>query len=435
MMTSTLSQNEKTSLFANPWAWVMWLLGALFYFYEYLLQVSPSVMVSDLMRSFDITATQFGYFAAIYFWMYAPMQIFVGILLDKFGPHRLLTAATGACALGTLMFAVTDHFYITLIGRGLIGLGSAFAIVGCMKIIANWFPPSRFALLLGLVLTVGMSGAIAGQAPLKMMLEHIGDWRRCMYILAGSGIVLMLFMLLVLRDRPDQELTEDHPPEHHEPSILEGLRIILSNRQSWLAAFYGGLMFAPTTLFGLWGIKFISNAYQISEVHAATFSQLIFVGWAIGSPVVGWFADRIKRRLPSMYIGSSVAFLLMTTIIYIPLPHTLLAAALFGFGFFSSGFLGAFPIIKEINPQQYEATSLGFMNMVNMCGGALLPPIMGYILDAYWAGDKINGEPIYSVAAYQSALSVLPAIILISLFFIPFIKETFCKHCYEPKAA
>lgn len=434
-MTSTLSKTEDNdSLFANPLAWVMWFLGALFYFYEFLLQVSPSVMVSELMRSFDVTAIHIGYFAAIYFWTYAPMQIIVGILLDKFGPHRLLTAATGACALGTLMFAITTHFYITLIGRALIGLGSAFAIVGCMKIISNWFPPKRFALMLGLVLTIGMMGAMAGQAPLKLMMEHFGDWRHCMYILAGSGIGLMLIMLLVLRDRPDQELTEDHPPHHHEPGVLEALKIILSNKQSWLAAIYGGLMFAPTSVLASFaGVKFISSAYGISDVEASSITILMFVGWAIGSPAVGWFADSIHRRLPSMYIGTTIAFLLMCAILYLPLSKFMLASALFGFGFFSSGFLSAFAIIKEINPEKYDATALGFMNMVNMLGGATLPPLIGYILDMHASGDKINGEPIYALGDYQTALTVLPLIILVSFFFIPFIRETFCRDCYEHK--
>jgi len=432
-MNVTTEKRQANETFFRFIPWIMWFLGALFYFYEFLLQVSPSVMVGELMRSFDITAREVGIFGSVYFWTYAPMQIVVGVLLDRFGPHRLLTAAAGACALGTLMFGMTEHFYIALIGRGLTGLGASFAIVGCMKIIANWFPSKRFALMLGLVLTIGMLGAIAGQAPLKLLIEHFADWRKSMYLLAGAGIALMLIMLLVLRDRPDQELTEDHPPADspHEPGVIEGLAIILTNRQSWLTAIYGGLMFAPTSLFAIWGVRFITLVYDIPELEASTYASLIFVGWAFGSPAVGWFADTIHRRLPSMYIGTTVAFITMCSILYLNLSIPMLLLALFCFGFFSSGFLSAFPIIKEINPPKYNATALGYMNTINMLGGATLPPLIGIILDYYWQGEKINGEPIYSAYDFQVGMTVLPIIILLSFFFIPFIKETYCKPCYQ----
>lgn len=408
--------------------WIMWLLSATFYFYEFLLKVSPSVMIGDLMRSFDVTANEIGKFGAIYFWVYAPMQIVVGLLLDRFGPHRLLTAATGACALGTLMFGMTEHFYIAMLGRALIGLGSAFAIVGCMKIIANWFPSDRFAFMLGLVLTIGMIGAIAGQAPLFSMIEHFGDWRKTMYILSAAGIVLMLLMLLVLRDRPDQELLEDHPPKIYEPSIRQGLRTVLHNRQFWLAAIYGGLMFAPTELFAFWGVNFLTRVYEIPKLDASEYASVVFVGWAVGSPILGWIADKIQRRLPNMYIGTCFSFICMSLIVFVPnIPIPLLVTLLFCFGFFSSGFLSAFAIVKEINPIIYSATALGLMNAMNMLGGAILPHVMGKILDFYWDGQRINGEPFYSISNYQIMMSILPAVLLLSFIFIPFIKETYCR--------
>ena len=65
-----------------------WLVGSLFFFYAWILRVSPSVMVEDLMRDFAVGGAILGNLSALYFYGYAGMQIPVGLLLDRFGPRR-----------------------------------------------------------------------------------------------------------------------------------------------------------------------------------------------------------------------------------------------------------------------------------------------------------------------------------------------------------
>ena len=91
--------------YATMLPWLMWGLTSLFYFFEFFLQVSPSVMVPDLMKSFQISAAQVGNLSATYFYVYAAMQIPVGILIDRFGARRLLTMAAANCAIGCTLFA------------------------------------------------------------------------------------------------------------------------------------------------------------------------------------------------------------------------------------------------------------------------------------------------------------------------------------------
>ena len=80
--------------------WIMCSIGALFYIYEYLLRVAPSVMTDDLMASFHIGAAALGNMVACYYYIYVPMQLVVGVLMDRFGPRRLFTVAGLACAMG-----------------------------------------------------------------------------------------------------------------------------------------------------------------------------------------------------------------------------------------------------------------------------------------------------------------------------------------------
>ena len=101
----TLTQTDhSSSVDSKRLGWLIWSLGALFYGYEYFLQVSPSVMVPDLMRSFHIGGAALGNLTAFYFYAYASMQIPAGLLLDRLGPRRLLTIAVLLCASGAFIF-------------------------------------------------------------------------------------------------------------------------------------------------------------------------------------------------------------------------------------------------------------------------------------------------------------------------------------------
>ena len=67
------------------------------------------------------------------------------------------------------------------------------------------------------------------------------------------------------------------------------------------------------------------------------------------------------------------------------------------------------------------------MNMMNMIGIALAQPLIGYLLDYLWQGQMDHGVRIYSLAAYQKSLLILPLGVTIALCIVPFIREGYCK--------
>ena len=92
--SSTQPAMPNRSALKSLMPWIVWGLSCIFYFYECLLQVSPSVMSSELMRDFAVTSQTLGILSGIYFYSYAAMQLPGGVLMDYFGPQRLLTIAT-----------------------------------------------------------------------------------------------------------------------------------------------------------------------------------------------------------------------------------------------------------------------------------------------------------------------------------------------------
>jgi MFS family permease len=408
--------------------WIVWGLACLFYFYECLLQVSPGVMSNELMRDFSVTSQTLGILSGVYFYSYAAMQLPGGVLMDYFGPHRLLTLATIVCAISTIAFGMTDNFFMACIARLMIGFGSAFAAVGTMKLAANWFPAQRFALLTGLMVTIGMLGAIGGEAPLALLIDGFG-WRQSMLIMGTIGLVLAVLLFFIAKDTPKNYDPAAHHHAEEEELLMPSLVALMKNKQLWLVACYGGLMYMATPVFcGLWGVPFLMNKMMLTKATAANYISLVFIGWAIASPLWGIFSNRIGLRKPPMYIGCIGALICSVLFIFAPISSSfLMEFLLFAFGIFSAGFLPAFTVAKELCNKKYVASGLSFMNMMNMIGIALAQPLIGYILDKLWQGELNGNVRVYPIEAYHTGLAILPLGMLIALIILPKIKETYCQ--------
>lgn len=420
--------NKQTN--SKKWLpWLMWGLGTCFYCYEFFLQVSPSVMVHDLMHDFKVTATALGNLTAFYMYAYAIMQIPVGIMIDRYGARRLLTIACLLCAGGALTFGLAPYFAVAAIGRTLIGIGSAFAAVGCMHLAASWLPLNRFALTTGLLLTIGMLGAALGEGPLSTIIPTLG-WRKSLIIFGLIGLGLSALIYSLVRDRNVHENALLNPvlPK----SFFSGLKHVVRNKSLWVISLYGGLMFSTVPGFaGLWGVPFLMRFYSLEKTTAAFFCSMVFIGFAIGAPLFGWFSDRIGRRKTPMYVACIGSLITITPIIYASdLSHTFLVTLLFGFGFFMSAFLPMFSLAREINPPEVNATALGFANTMNSVGAAFSQLMVGVLLDITWDGYTVADIRIYSSSDYHFAMTLFPAAIGLALITLFFVKETYCKPHY-----
>ncbi len=194
-----MKRSAKTAHFL---AWILWGLSCLFLLYEYFLRTAPSVIVPELEAAFGVTAGAIGALSGFYFYVYAPMQIPVGLLMDRFGARRLLTLAAILCGLGGILFGIAPTYWVAAAGRILMGFGSAFAWVGMVYISSHWFRAERLALLIGLGNSAASVGAIIGQGPLALAVAQLG-WRLAVAVVGGvAGLLIAVAMLIFLKRDP-----------------------------------------------------------------------------------------------------------------------------------------------------------------------------------------------------------------------------------------
>jgi len=157
-------------------------------------------------------------------------------------------------------------------------------------------------------------------------------------------------------------------------------------------------------------------------------TSMIFFGWAVGGPLYGWVSDKMGLRKIPMIFATVSTLVVLALIMTTHASPFQMKGLMFLLGAFSSGFIIAFSVVREINSPLLIGTAIGFTNTLNNASGALAQPIIGILLDRRSDGTLMaDGNPFYSVGAYNEALLFLPICILIALIMMAFIQETFCQ--------
>ncbi|CAN5311320.1 MFS transporter [soil metagenome] len=409
----------------NLFAWFICSLGALFYSYEYLLRIMPSVMTVELAQTYQIQAAALGNLAAIYYYVYTPMQLPAGILMDRYGPRFLLTIAALCCAIGTYFFVLTSSLLVAGTGRFLVGLGSAFAFVGVLKLATIWLPLRYFALFAGLTTTLGVIGAMTGNIGLTIIQEHLG-WRTTVEGAALIGIVLAMAIGFFVRDQNPAKKAGEHPRATSLKEAGLGFINIIKNPRMWMVGLIGTLLYIPTSAFAeLWGTPYLKSVLHFSPREAAIAVSMIFLGWAIGSPLAGWISDYLQRRRYPLICGALAAAFLISIVLYCPgLPKFAVNAIFLLFGIVSSVEVLVFAVGREISSSHASGSAIAFTNMMVMMGGVIFQPLIGVILDWHWNGvTDVNGLQVFRPIDYQIALTALPLGLLLAATLAFFFKE------------
>ena len=395
-------------------------IGAFFYCYEFVLRIIPGVLQSELSAAFGhISASTFGQLSALYYFAYSPMQLPVGILMDRFGPRRLLLLACLCCTVGSFMFSYSSSIWIAGSGRFLVGFGSSFAFVGVLSLAVHWLPRRYFSLVAGLMTTFAMLGLVYGEIKITELATSMG----LNYVLLSMvviGLVLTGLIFIVVRDKPNGEIMEVQPLSEFFHNILR----VLVSPQVWLIAFVGACLYTSLSVFGeLWGKSYLEQAHHLTKLQAAKSISAMFIGWAVGAPLVGYFSDKWGRRVLPLVIGALFSLVCISLILYCPhLSFTSLNLLMFLYGLFSATEIIIFVMAKENCGARLSGTVFAAANMIVTLGGVIFQPLVGILLDTFGQAIKNpSGQYVYSVLDYQIALSILPVslvLVLVAAFFL-----------------
>jgi len=414
-------------------SWFVWGLGAAFYLNGFYQRVAPAVMTDYLMADFKIGAAALGNLSAFYFYSYVFMQIPTGVLADRWGPRKLLTAGAFVASFGAFIFAAAPGILLANMGRLLIGGSVGVAWVALLKLSTRWFPPNRFALTSGLALLCGLVGAVSAGVPLRILVNHFG-WRPVMLFSAAGALAIAIALWFIVRDDPSERGYSSFIPSLSADSdrpapIISGLLKVFHYKNTWLLTLAPGGIVGPVLAFsGLWGVPFFTTHYGLSPVRSAALTSTLLVAWGVGGPLLGGLSDKIGYRKPLYVAGCIVSCIGWGIILFVQgLPVWLLTMLITIVGFASGAMIIGFVFAKESVPSSLAGTVSGVCNMGVMMGPMLLQPAIGLVLDRNWKGVLENGIRIYGLGAYRSAFTLMIGWSILSIVLISLTTETKCR--------
>jgi len=275
------------------------------YFLSFFFRNVNAVISKDLARDFSLTSADLGFLTATYFLTFAAFQLPLGVLLDRYGPRRVLAALFCVAGAGALIFGLAQDFTMLSIGRALIGLGVSGGLMGAIKAFTLWFPLSQLATLNGLYLAAGGIGGLSATAPVEALLGPLG-WRMLFWGLAALSVAAAALIFFVV---PEKRL----PGEGQTLAAqIAGFGVVFRSLPFWRIALPLVVCHASyQALQGLWLAPWLYDVAGLERGAVANALLTTAIAYTVGSVFFGVTSDRLARaglaRMTVYKIGLAVS--------------------------------------------------------------------------------------------------------------------------------
>lgn len=384
-------------------ATVVWFTAVGVYFLAVFHRSSLGVAGVAASERFDISASQLSTFTVLQLLVYAGMQIPVGVLLDRYGPHRLLFTGAVLMTVAQLGFAFTGSFAGALVARVFVGMGDAMVFISVLRIIAAWFPSMRNPVLTQLTALLGQCGALVAAVPLARSLTTYG-WTNTFAASAAVGVVLGLLVLLLVRDVPPGA-----PPVRHAKDVRtvgRDLKLAWVDPGTRLGLWsHFTAQFSANVVGLLWGYPFFLNSEHTGEATAGLLLSLLVLTMMVGGPIIGGFIAHKPWQRSTLVLCIVFATALTWGLVLLwpgDAPVWLLAAMVVATGLGGPGSMIGFDVARTFAPASRLGSATGIVNVGGFFAALLMVLAIGLLLDVLTPGSSTD----YSPRAYTLAMSV-----------------------------
>jgi len=395
---------------------------------------APAGIAHDLAAAFHTSAATLGILAASYFWIYTVMQVPAGVLADTLGPRRVLMLGGMVGGVGSLLFGLAPGLELALLGRTLIGLGVSVTFIALLKLIAAWFDESRFATMTGMAIVIGNLGAALAGSPLAGLSAVIG-WRTVYVGLAVLSLLLALACWLLVRDRPQASASAVPRTGMDRTAMLTGLMAVLRNRATWAPALFNtGISGSIFAFAGLWAVPYLTQVHGLSRSTASAHLSLFFASFAVGGLLTGIVSDRLRRRKPIALTGAILYGLVwLVWLAEVPLSPVCSYALFAVLGVSGASFTLSWACAKEVNPPLLSGMSTAVANLGGFFAGAILQPLVGWVMDLGWDGRLVDGARFYSREVHWWGILLMALLAWLSIAAAAGLRETGCRNIWQEK--
>ena len=377
-------------------------------------RTANAAIAPELMRELSLSPQSMGAVTGVFFLMFAAMQIPAGVLLDRFGPRRVMSGLLLSAVAGSLVFAAADGTAGLGLGRGLMGVGCAAGLMGSMVVFARWFPQRYFATLAAVIFSVGGIGNLLATTPLAMASAAIG-WRGAFAGMAAITVGMAAVLFLVLRDAPPGHPVSLRAPESPR-QILAGLGEVLRDRRIWYISAMQAVAYPIVmTISALWAGPYLDEVYGLDAIQRGNVLLALNIAMILGVLAYGPLDRLFDSRKWVVAAGTAATILSLAVMAVVPdwsLWQIVVLLVLF------MG-LGGYQMIlhahtRAILPDHLVGRGLTVQNTAAFVGVFAMQWASGYIIGAFQGvGDP--ALPYRLVFAFLGAATLVALLVYLRI--------------------
>jgi MFS family permease len=376
--------------------------------FDYIDRMVVTNMFVSIEKDWGITHTQSGLLVSAVYWAIVLLTFPVSILVDRWSRSKTIGIMAIMWSFATALCALTGNFVQLFMARLLIGIGEAGYSPGGTAMISGLYPMEKRSRMMGIWNASIPLGTAIGVVLGGLIAVKLG-WKHAFGIVAIPGFIVAVLFLFV-KDYKTVDLSfVDKNNNKIKMEKKDMVREFLT-KSSVLFTYFGiaAVVFVTTSMI-TWLPTYFQNVRQVSQIKAGTMASVVMILALIGAPLGGFLTDKWrKNQANARLLFPAISTLLTAIFLFLALyvfKGTVQYITLLFMGISIMLFIaGAAAVTQDVIHPGLRAASYAFAVIIqNLLGSSTAPIVMG---------------KIYDLSNIQTALSVLPFVLLIgSLLF------------------
>lgn len=337
-----------------------------------------------LHKEMHLTPVELGLLGSAFAWVYGLTAPFAGSIVDRVRRKTAILGGLYTWSVVAILTPLSRVFHQLFAFMAIEGLGETFYFPASMSMISDYHGKPTRSRAMGAHQTSVYVGTIAGGFFAGLIGSRYG-WRWSFIVFGALGIVLGCVLIRLLREpergAADVQSFPAKPISDTKISIKEFVKIVVKTPSAMLLmAGFACANFVALVLLS-WMPNFLYDRFHLTLAMAGL-SATLFVQLAscAGSPLGGWFADRLRGRMAGgRMLVQAIAVLCGAPFVLlcgVTKSIGVVAIALTAWGLFKGLYdANIFASLYDVIPPAARGTAAGFMNMIGWLGGGGIAPV------------------------------------------------------------
>lgn len=370
-------------------------------------RTAPAVIGPELRSELMLGPAELGLAAGAFFIAFSLMHVPIGVLLDRYGPRRVMAAMLTVAGAGAALFSLAGGAAGLVAAQLLIGAGCSAMFVGGLVVVARRFPPARFGGLAALLTAVSGIGMILSGTPFALLVGAVG-WRGGFLIAAAVSLALAIVIVRAVPRRGERPL--EQPGESFLRSVLD-LGGIFRHGPVWGVIALAMVAYPSViALRGFWGGPYLADVHGAGAIERGDILLVMSVATMAGAGLYALFERRTTLRMPFIFLAVGSASLGFWILALAPLASSFEAALVFlWIGACNFGSILLLALARDMFPDRLTGRAITSVNFTSFLGAGLMQVIPGIVLGLW---QPVDGHP--PAEAYRAVFAGIGAVILLS---------------------